>query len=103
MRQAARRRAWRRVARVLHSAGLRAADHLAARRAVVAVGQRQRHRASRLAVGMDLVEPRDAITFPVPATPPLGAWTFAADTTVGFTSLGPVSPTAFSCSWLLNG
>jgi len=52
---------------------------------------------------MDLVEPRDAITFPVPATPPLGAWTFAADTTVGFTSLGPVSPTAFSCSWLLNG
>jgi|SRR5215831_2959303 len=41
--------------------------------------------------------------FPVPATPPLGAWTFAADTTVGFASLGPVSPTAFSCSWLLNG
>jgi len=50
---------------------------------------------------MDVAE-RD-ITFPVPLSAPLGAWTFFADTTVGAVPLGPLTPTAFSCTWLLSG
>lgn len=46
--------------------------------------------------------PLDTIAFPVAAPLP-GAWTFWADTTVGAAPLGPVSPTAFSCNWVLNG
>jgi hypothetical protein len=49
---------------------------------------------------MDVAE-RD-IAFPVPLSPVLGSWTFFADTTVGGVPLGPVSPTAFTCNWLLD-
>jgi len=50
---------------------------------------------------MDVAE--RLIEFPVPLNPVPGAWTFWCDTTVGAAPLGPVSPTAFSCNWLLSG
>jgi hypothetical protein len=47
--------------------------------------------------------PPPVISFPVPASAPLGAWTFYADTTVGRVPLGPLRPSAFTCSWVLSG